>query len=228
VALLRPTLVLSMRDRCEEGAVDRQAHWEHIYRAKASTELSWYQQESRLSLELIRQVVTDYNDPIIDVGGGASPLVDGLLSAGYRSVTVLDLADAALKQAQTRLGALAPRITWIVADILEAVLPTSAYAFWHDRAVFHFLTDPRDRTRYVAQVRRAVRPGGYVLVASFAADGPTHCSGLEVARYSPKELHAQFGADFRLVESVRETHTTPGGSTQPFLYCVCRVGGQDS
>jgi SAM-dependent methyltransferase len=198
-------------------------HWEGVYRAKAPTEVSWYQPEARLSLELIRRVAPDLDAPVVDVGGGASTLVDGLVEAGYQAVTVLDLAPTALSLARQRLGALAARVTWIESDVLTVALPPREFAVWHDRAVFHFLTDPRDRARYVAQTERAVRPGGYVIVASFGPDGPPQCSGLPVQRYSPETMHAQFGTGFRLLDSVREEHHTPAGVTQAFVYCLCKI-----
>ena len=203
--------------------MDQRQHWENVYRVTVPTELSWYQPEAHLSLALIRRMAPDTGLPIIDVGGGASTLVDGLLSAGFRDVTVLDLAPAALAGARERLGEKANRVNWVVADVLDAPLPVAGYAIWHDRAVFHFLTDPSDRARYVAQVRRAVRPGGHLIVASFAPEGPSRCSGLEVVRYSPEEMHAEFGSGFRLLESVREDHHTPGGTTQPFVCCLFRA-----
>jgi SAM-dependent methyltransferase len=206
--------------------MDRREHWERVYRSKAPNAVSWYQPHARLSLDLIRRTAPDLDAPIIDVGGGASTLVDGLLDAGYRAVTVLDLAPAALALARGRLGERAARVAWIAADVLEAPLPADAYAVWHDRAVFHFLTAPADRARYVAQVRRAVRPGGHVVVASFAADGPARCSGLDVMRYTPDAMHAEFGTGFRLLDAVREEHRTPGGATQAFVYCLCRVEGE--
>jgi ubiquinone/menaquinone biosynthesis C-methylase UbiE len=198
-------------------------HWERIYRTKTSTEVSWYQPEARLSLGLISRVAPKLDDPVLDVGGGASTLVDGLLANGYRDVTVMDLAAAALGRAQDRLGERAARVRWIVADVLEAPLPAASCAVWHDRAVFHFLTDARDRARYVAQVQRVVRPGGHVIVASFSPEGPARCSGLEVVRYSSDGLHAEFGSAFRLLESTKEDHRTPAGRVQPFVYCLCRV-----
>jgi SAM-dependent methyltransferase len=206
--------------------MDRTRHWQTIYETKAADEVSWYQPEARLSLELIRRVTSDLDAPIIDVGGGASTLVDGLLDAGYRAVPVLDLAAAALERARARLGERAAGVRWVAADVLEAPLPDGAYAVWHDRAVFHFLTDAADRARYVVQARRAVRPGGHVIVASFGPEGPERCSGLEVVRYTPEAMHAEFGADFRLLDSTREEHRTPWGSTQAFVYCLCRVEGE--
>lgn len=202
---------------------DSERHWETIYRTTAPTDLSWYQAEARLSLDIIQRVAIDPGTPIIDVGGGASTLVDGLLDAGYRSVTVLDLAPTALARAQQRLGDRAGLVTWIAADVLTAGLTAGAYAVWHDRAVFHFLTEPQDRARYVAQTRHAVRSGGHAVVASFGLDGPARCSGLEVVRYSPQGMHAEFGKGFRLLEGAREDHHTPGGRKQSFIYCLCRI-----
>ena len=201
----------------------RRNHWERIYKAKAASDVSWYQPEAKLSLDLIRRTTSDLDALIVDVGGGASTLVDGLLAAGYRHLTVLDIAEAALTIAQQRLGERTARVTWIEADVLTAPLPVASYAVWHDRAVFHFLTDPRDRARYVARVSESVQPGGHVIVASFAPEGPTECSGLEVVRYSPDAMHAQFGSRFQLLDSVREDHHTPSGATQAFVYCLCRV-----
>lgn len=202
-----------------------EGHWESVYRTKSPTELSWYQPEARLSVDLIRRVAADFDAPIIDVGGGASTLVDGLLDAGYRALTVLDLAPNALALAQQRLGKRTGLVRWIAADVLTTPLPAGQYAVWHDRAVFHFLTNPRDRARYVAQTERAVRPGGHVMVATFGLDGPSRCSGLKVMRYSPEGMHAEFGASFELLNSVREDHRTPSGIIQAFVYCLCRVGG---
>jgi ubiquinone/menaquinone biosynthesis C-methylase UbiE len=206
--------------------MDPQKHWEAIYRSKAPTEVSWYQPEARLSLELIRRIAPELDASVLDVGGGASTLADGLLSAGYRDVTVLDWASAALARAQERLGERATQVRWVVADVLDTPLPAASCAVWHDRAVFHFLTDARDRARYVAQVERVVPPGGHVIVASFGPEGPSQCSGLEVVRYSPEGLHTEFGAAFRLLDSAKEDHRTPGGSVQAFVYCLCRVEPQ--
>jgi SAM-dependent methyltransferase len=200
-----------------------EGHWESVYRTKLPTQVSWYQPEARLSLDLIHRVAADPEAPIIDVGGGASTLVDGLLDAGYRALTVLDLAPTALALVRQRLGKRAGLVTWISADVLTAPLPADHYAVWHDRAVFHFLSAPGDRARYVAQVERVVRPGGHVIVASFGLDGPSHCSGLEVVRYDPYRLHAEFGSAFRLLDSAKEHHQTPAGAVQPFVYCLCRV-----
>jgi SAM-dependent methyltransferase len=205
--------------------MDPKAHWDNVYRSKPATSVSWFQAEPALSLDLIKRVAPDEHTPIIDVGGGASTLVDGLLAAGYRDVTVLDLAGAALDVSRRRLGAAAGEVRWLEANALTAELPRAHYGVWHDRAVFHFLTDPSDRARYVEQAHHATRPGGYVIVASFATDGPEQCSGLDVMRYSADSMHAEFGDDFTLVGSTPEEHRTPSGTVQRFVYCLCRVEG---
>lgn len=202
--------------------MDAKNHWENIYSSKSATEVSWFQEEAEMSLALITAVAPDPTAAILDVGGGASRLVDGLLRKGYGNVTVLDLSSAALEQARARLGEVAAGVKWLEADIRTIGFPEAAIDVWHDRAVFHFLTGEEDRKAYVQQVQRAVRPGGHVLVATFADDGPERCSGLEVARYSPDALHAEFGDAFRLVRSEREEHVTPWGATQRFVYCLCR------
>ena len=199
-------------------------HWERVHRHTAPAELSWYQPEPAISLDLIRRVAPDLDEPIIDVGGGASTLVDGLLDAGYRNLTVLDLSDVALGVARERLGGRAAAVRWLEADVRAAPLASSAYSVWHDRAVFHFLTDSRDRAAYVDSVHTAVRPGGHVIVASFAPDGPTRCSGLPVVRYSCESMHHELGASFRLLDSVHEMHHTPSGSNQAFVYCLWQLG----
>src|SRR5437016_9550391 len=168
--------------------MDFKAHWESIYRNKLPTQVSWYQLHARRSLDLIGRVSPPPGGAIIDVGGGASTLIDDLLDAGYHDLTVLDLSAAALAVARGRLGARANAVRWAEADVLNASLPRAGYSVWHDRAAFHFLIEPADRARYLAKVREAVRPGGFVLVATFADDGPSRCSGLEVARYSPEAL----------------------------------------
>jgi 2-polyprenyl-3-methyl-5-hydroxy-6-metoxy-1,4-benzoquinol methylase len=208
--------------------MDPRAHWQKVYKTRKPTEVSWYEPTAALSLDMIRRVAPDRSAAVIDVGGGASTLVDGLLADGYGHVTVLDVSGAALAEASARLAAEASRVTWLEANVLDTALPASAYDVWHDRAVFHFLTEASHRERYVEQVRASVRLGGHVLVATFAPDGPSKCSGLPVARYAPQELHGQFGSDFQLVDSVRQEHRTPAGAIQPFVYCLCRVAGRRS
>lgn len=197
-------------------------HWEQVYETKAETEVSWFQPHAELSLKLIRAANASNDVSIIDVGGGASTLVDDLLAAGSRKLTVLDLSAAALAKARQRLGERAAAVTWIEGNILDAPLPAQAYDVWHDRAVFHFLTDEAERHAYVAAVLHAVKPGGLVIVATFAEDGPTKCSCLPVMRYAASELHAQFGAPFQMLGHEKESHHTPGGNEQKFVYCFCR------
>jgi SAM-dependent methyltransferase len=203
--------------------MDPKSHWERVYKSRPTTDVSWYQPEASLSLELIRRVTDDTATPIIDVGGGASTLVDGLLDAGHTDLTVLDLAPSALAAAKLRLGSRATHVRWIEANVLTAELPEHHYGLWHDRAVFHFLTDSETRRQYVRQALRAIRPGGHIIVASFAPEGPERCSGLEVVRYSPESMHAQFGTGFTLLDSVSEEHHTPTGAMQSFVYCLCRA-----
>ena len=202
--------------------MDSRAHWESVYQSKRADEVSWFQREPALSRELIHRLAPDRSSRIIDVGGGASTLADVLLADGYRALTVLDIADGALAQARARLGERAGRVEWMAGDVRTVDLPVGAFDVWHDRAVFHFLMDPRDRAAYAAQLRRAVRPGGHAIVATFAEDGPATCSGLPVVRYSAEALHREFGEDLAPVESVRERHTTPSGHSQSFVYCVFR------
>jgi SAM-dependent methyltransferase len=203
--------------------MDPKSHWERIYRNMLPTQVSWYQPHALRSLDLIRRVSPPPDGAIIDVGAGASTLIDDLLDAGYCDLAALDLSATALAEARARLGTRASGIRWIEADILDAPLPEAVYSVWHDRAVFHFLTAPADRARYIAQVRRTVRVGGFVVVAAFAKDGPTRCSGLQVDRYSPEALHAEFGTPFRLMASEHEEHITPEGIRQAFIYCLCRM-----
>ena len=197
---------------------DKKKHWEQVYAEKDSTQVSWYQQHPERSLELIRATGVDPAAACIDIGGGASTLVDTLLDAGYRSITVLDIAHAAIEQAKTRLAGRAHAVTWIEQDITQFSVD-AVYDVWHDRAVFHFLTDPLDRSSYVHAMTRALKPGAHAIIASFALDGPEKCSGLPVVRYSPASLSAVLGDSFELVDSCTESHHTPNASTQSFVYC---------
>jgi SAM-dependent methyltransferase len=197
-------------------------HWEEVYGSQSATEVSWFQEHAERSIKLIRETGVSRAACIIDVGGGASRLVDDLLAGGYENLTVLDLSQRALAAAKRRLGPLAARVQWRPADVLDVELPKHAYDLWHDRAVFHFLTDPVERAAYVGQVHHAVKPGGFVIVATFAEDGPARCSGLPVMRYSAPGLHAEFGEAFQLLGHERESHHTPAGREQQFVYCLCR------
>ena len=205
--------------------MDTSSHWQSVYTQKSPESVSWFQAAPVRSHTLITQVAPARDASIVDIGGGASTLVDALLASGYTALTVLDLAPAALQHARERVGATAETVTWVAADVLTVDFPAASVDVWHDRAVFHFLTQPAARAQYLAQVRRALRPGGHVVIATFADDGPTRCSGLEVARYAAPELHAAFGAEFVLEASEREVHVTPSGATQAFTYCVCRWRG---
>ena len=198
-------------------------HWESVYASKAVERVSWYRPHLERSLGFIANAGLDRDVAIIDVGGGASTLVDDLLSRGFSNVTVLDISASAIGNAKRRLGAAASRVGWIEGDITSIELPEHHFAFWHDRAVFHFLGNAEARQRYVAAVRRGLKPGGHIVVATFGPDGPERCSGLEVTRYSADGLHAEFGAPFEKVGSVMEVHKTPWGSEQEFLYCYCRM-----
>ena len=197
-------------------------HWEHVYSTKKTESVSWFQEHAEQSMRLIRGTGVPYSAGIIDVGGGASTLVDDLLRSGYCAVSVLDLAAAALSVAKARLGKRASEVQWTEGDITKVLLPVHAFDVWHDRAVFHFLTSKEDREAYVDTVLRSVKPGGHVIVATFAEDGPIQCSGLPVMRYGPSELHAEFGSPFSLVQHEREEHHTPFGTVQKFVYCYCR------
>jgi SAM-dependent methyltransferase len=202
--------------------VNRREHWAAVYATKEPTEVSWYQARPTLSLALLAEAGASPSSAIIDVGGGDSTLVDALVEEGYQHVTVLDIAGAALMRARERLGHRADQVTWLEADITVASLPAHRYDVWHDRAVFHFLTDQSDRERYVEQAAHAIKPGGALIIATFAADGPTQCSGLEVRRSSQDDLKSQFASAFSLVRCVSDTHVTPAGSEQRFIYCLFR------
>jgi 2-polyprenyl-3-methyl-5-hydroxy-6-metoxy-1,4-benzoquinol methylase len=187
------------------------AHWEKVCKTKAPDGVSWYQPHLETSLALIERAAGGPQASIIDVGGGESTLADDLLARGYRNITVLDISETAIEVCKNRMGAAAGRIHWLIADA------------WHDRAVFHFLTGSEQRAAYVRNVGRSVKRDGHVIVSTFGPEGPMKCSGLDVMRYDADSLHDQFGARFRLVESSKELHRTPFGTTQQFLYCYCKV-----
>lgn len=199
------------------------AHWEDVYRSRAVDEVSWYRPHLDVSLSLIENAAPDHGNAIIDVGGGEATLVDDLVARGYGDVTVLDISQAAIDVARARLGPAAAPVRWITGDITQVELEAAHYDLWHDRAVFHFLTKAEDRAAYVRQVARAVKPGGHVIVATFGPEGPEKCSGMDVVRYDAGSLHGEFGAKFRLLDSVTELHETPWGTPQQFMYCFCRV-----
>jgi len=206
----------------KKDSFDRKDHWEHVYSEKTSTEVSWYQQNPECSLYLIKATGVDKSARIIDIGGGASTLVDFLLDSGYQNLAVLDIAHSAIEQAKARLARSAARwadrVEWIEQDITTFIVKES-FDVWHDRAVFHFLTDADDRLSYVEVISSALKPGAHAIVATFSLDGPEKCSGLDIVRYSPETLSAIFGDGFQLVETKTEKHKTPGGASQSFVYC---------
>jgi trans-aconitate methyltransferase len=207
-----------MSNEHAEVVTDRGTYWSKVYGRSAVTEVSWFQKDPRASLDLIAVAGADVDEPIIDVGGGASALVDKLVGSGYQDITVLDLAVEALGAAQSRLAPSADKVHWIAADLLNWQ-PPRRYRVWHDRAVFHFLTEAGDRNRYRTALQRALAPGGHVVIGTFAADGPKSCSGLPTARYTAAALAAEFES-FRVVRELREEHRTPTGTVQPFTWLL--------
>lgn len=199
---------------------DRKSHWENVYGDKSPLEVSWYQKEPVLSLQLIHDSRLPLDAPIIDVGGGASLLVDCLCSEGYSHVGVLDISGKALAHAQERLGDKAKAIEWYEEDV-TLFRPVHRFALWHDRAVFHFLTDAADRRKYADTLKHALLPGGHVIIAAFAIGGPTQCSGLDIVQYDAEKLMAELGEDFELIEEASELHVTPAHAEQCFLYFHC-------
>lgn len=202
--------------------MDKKAHWENVYSTKPHGQVSWFREHLDNSLRMIVQTGVEKDAAIIDVGGGNSTLVDDLLDAGFIDVAVLDISSTAIEVSKARLGERNNLVNWIEADITNVELAKDHYDVWHDRAVFHFLTASEDRRRYVDLVNRSVKPGGHVIIASFGLAGPMKCSGLDVMRYSPATMHDEFGDEFELISSLDESHRTPFGTTQEFVYCYCR------
>ncbi len=201
---------------------DRRTHWQNVYRTRSAASVSWYRPHLDVSLELLDEAGMTCDSRIIDVGGGASTLVDDLLDRGIRDVSVLDLSEEALACAQRRLGERGRVVNWYVGDVLEFALPRGAFDFWHDRAVLHFLTDPADAARYVQVASQALGAGGCAVIAGFAPEGPEKCSGLPVWRRSAEEIAALFAPAFALVQQRAERHRTPAGAEQSFTYAVLR------
>lgn len=197
-------------------------HWEHVYATKSIDAVSWFQPQAATSLKLIQATGAAPTDAIIDVGGGASTLVDGLLANGFGNLSVLDLSGAALAASRARLGERAAAVQWLEADITQVALPAQRYAVWHDRAVFHFLVEAADRAAYRKLLLHALQPLGQVIIATFAENGPVQCSGLPIRRYRAEELHAELGESFELVDSHTEAHHTPSGAIQQFVYVHLR------
>jgi len=204
--------------------VSRREHWEAVYESKRPDEVSWYQEDAALSVRLIESTESGPGARILDVGGGASVLVDRLIEAGFSDVGVMDLSSAALHASQGRLGEASAQVEWIEGDVLAYRAPRP-WTIWHDRAVFHFLVDPLDRTRYRESLYRSVPPGGHVIVATFGPDGPRRCSGLDTLRYSADGIARELGDGVRLIETCTEDHRTPSGVEQQFVYArFVRVG----
>jgi SAM-dependent methyltransferase len=194
-------------------------HWERVYSTSPTEKLGWYEPHLQTSLVWIKELGLAPEAPIIDVGGGASALADDLLDAGYRSITVLDVSERALASAKARLGKKARLITWLEGDVTSIESPLHYYELWHDRALFHFLTLLEQQRRYRANLLRALKPGGHLIIATFAPEAPPKCSGLPVKRYSPEELQNALGGEFELKRHHKEVHVTPGGVEQMYLYC---------
>jgi len=197
---------------------ERKAHWERVWSQRADAETSWFQPTPVISLELIERAGVGPGDAVIDVGGGASRLVDHLLDRGFGDLTVLDLSAAALAQARRRLGERADRVHWLEQDV-TGFCPARRYRLWHDRAVFHFLLEADERARYRAAMDRAVAGDGQAIIATFGPDGPTRCSGLPTERYGAAELGAELGPTWSLLEQRAEIHRTPAGREQHFVFC---------
>jgi SAM-dependent methyltransferase len=196
-----------------------QNHWEHVYQTRSPQQTSWFAPHLQISLDWITQAAPVFSASIIDIGGGESTLVDDLLARNYNEITVLDISETALRRSQTRLAAAAQRVHWVTGSILDASLPPHSYDLWHDRAVFHFLTDPHQRQAYCRQLASALKSGGRIVIATFGPDGPEKCSGLPVMRYSADALKSELGSSFQLVRDTLFEHQTPFGSIQQFLYC---------
>ena len=197
-----------------------EAHWQNVYRTKRPESVSWYQPHLQLSLQLLTEAGLTASSRLIDVGGGASTLVDDLLERDLCNVSVLDVSDEALSLARRRLGERGKLVRWYVGDVLELALPPEGFDFWHDRAVLHFLSDPEDAARYVQNAARTLTAGGHAVIAGFAPEGPERCSGLQVARRSAEDIAALFAPAFTLVQQRTERHRTPSGLEQSFVYAL--------
>lgn len=201
------------------------AHWDSVYRSKDASQVSWYQAAPQVSLEALDRFGARCDHSFIDIGGGASSVVDGLIGRGWTDLAVLDLAESALDVARDRIGDASSRVDWICADVTRW-RPARQWDVWHDRAVFHFLTGAEQRRAYKDALATGLSEGGLLLIATFALDGPEKCSGLPVRRYDAPGLQAEFGAGYALLDTWREVHTTPWGSAQNFTWCAFRKGDQ--
>ena len=205
--------------------MSRKEHWEQVYSSKPADRLGWYKPRLQTSLDWISALGLEPDTPVIDIGGGASTLIDDLLGQGFSAITVLDIAEPALALLRTRLGDKAAVVTWLCGDITSMELPEDAFGLWHDRAVFHFLTEASDRERYKANLTRSLRSGGHLIIGTFAPEAPPKCSGLPVQRYDLELLCDTLGDEFELQQHRKEMHITPGGVEQMYLYCEFRFAG---
>ncbi len=196
---------------------DRRTHWQNIYQDKSPLDVSWYQKEPKLSLELIHRTGVRKDESIIDVGGGASVLVDYLCKEGFTNLSVLDISENALASARKRLASLGKNVEWYEADVTEFNSPHQ-FSLWHDRAVYHFLTDKLDRIKYASVLTQVLRPGGHLIIAAFAIGGPKKCSGLDIVQYNSSKLMSELGEGLVLMEEREEIHITPTNKEQKFIY----------
>ena len=201
----------------EKDRLDAKNHWEELYHSTSPGKVSWYQENPATSLDFIEKTGLPKEAPILDVGSGASTLVDQLLLRGYRNLALLDVSTRALLLPRQRLGGKATDVAWHHGDVTRYSLPEQ-YSLWHDRAAFHFLVDPSDRRAYVTSLRQGLRPQGHLILATFAVGGPTRCSGLDVTQYDTQKITTELGQDFRLIETLEELHQTPAGVEQLFSY----------
>lgn len=199
--------------------MQKKEHWETVYSTKSPDSVSRFQEHAETALDFIKKLNLEKSISIIDVGGGASTLVDDLLLNGYWRLSVLDLSGAALETAKKRIGSNSENVQWFEADVTEMQFPKHQFEVWHDRAVFHFLTKSEERRAYIKNITHSVKPNGHIIISTFAEDGPTQCNGLPVMRYSAETLQAEFGENFLLKEHLNENHNTPFGTTQKFVFC---------
>lgn len=195
-------------------------HWEQVYSTRMAEKLGWYRPRLDLSLAWIDEIGLDVADPIIDVGGGTSTLIDNLIDEGFESVTVLDISENALKSSRKRLGRQSRDIMWLDADVTSHRLPKNQFMLWHDRAMFHFLTAEEDRLAYRANLLRALRPGGHAIIGTFAPEAPPRCSGLPIKRYDPDHLRAELGNELVCIKEEKMLHITPGGIEQWYQFSL--------
>ena len=197
-------------------------HWDRVYSSKPVTQLGWYEPQPTPSLQLIERCGMDKHEAVLDIGSGASTLINALLEHGYENIYALDISEIALQKAKAELGAKAGRVQWMVEDITQ---PSKAFnlseiALWHDRAVFHFFTDDQQRQNYLATLLRVLRPGGYVIMAAFAIGGASKCSGLDVRNYDVESLTQFLGSDFKIIASRQHTYQMPSGDLRPYVYTL--------